>query len=342
MYRQDGRILAQFIAAVALVAASSVAMAADGEAWWQRVEGYASAGIGAVKARPDTGGRITLSFDADTTTGLDKAVDAGSGLRTEHVLPVLQLGGRFEVLDDLTVGLEGQYYEFADAVSTAPADREDVPPQPNFATFTEDSQFKLRAMDIGATAGYSRWGGTAELFGGYRDAYYRTRAQIHTFGVFTSGNFVNLLLANGAFWEGDGASLGLRLSYRIQDLPLRIIARYGYAKLDGKSTSFGRSAGTVASSPSPPLVGAATVTRADADSKMEIHDQEYGLQWDLARGLAFARVSWTKSKWTLDGPGTGGAGFGGTIGTLTTNSFSSAGLGGGELTGTRLTLGVTF
>jgi hypothetical protein len=46
--------------------------------------------------------------------------------------------------------------------------------------------------------------------------------------------------------------------------------------------------------------------------------------------------------WDFDAPPTGGAGFGGTIGELTTNSFASAGIGGLILEGVTFSTGLTW
>jgi hypothetical protein len=102
--------------------------------------------------------------------------------------------------------------------------------------------------------------------------------------------------------------------------------------LDGHTDSFGRADGTVASSPSAPLVGAATVRRNGADGRLYIYELETGaeFQYRLAQIPAtfFFRTAYEMQNWDIDGKPTGGAGFGGTIGEITTNSFASAGLGG--------------
>jgi hypothetical protein len=324
---------------------SASAMAAEGS-WWQRVDGYVSISAAAVKATPDTGGNITLSYNDVDTAAVDKAVIGGHGRKTSHYLPTGTLGARFNQTENFTWGLELQGYSFSDGVSTTPLDSPTVTPLPNFATFRETSLFKMDASDITATAGYSRWNATAEVVAGYRSASFETRAEIESFGVFTTGNFVNVALSNGAAFKGSGPVAGLRLKYTPPQFPVSVVARYKYSKLDGKSDSFGRAVGTVASSPSAPLVGAATVTRNDADAKADIHDQEYGLQYDFggASVSSFVSVTYTMTKLKLNGPPTGGAGFGGTIGDLTTNSFSSASAedSSGKWKGIAFTVGVEF
>ncbi len=324
---------------------STSSMAAD-EPWWQRIDGYASISAAAVKATPDTGGNITLSYNDVDTAGVDKSIAGGHGRRTSHYLPAGTLGARFNQTANFTWGLELQAYSFSDGVSTVPLDAPGTTPLANFATFRETSLFKMDAADIATTVGYSRWNGTVEVLAGYRSGSFETRAEIESFGVFTTGNFVNVALSNGAAFKGKGPLTGLRLKYKPPQFPVSVVARYKYSKLDGKSDSFGRSVGTVAASPSAPLVGAATVTRNDADAKAEVHDQEYGLQYDFAAASlkSFVSVTYTRSRLNLDGLPTGGAGFGGTIQDLTTNSFSaaSAETSSGKWKGVSFTVGVEF
>lgn len=75
-------------------------------------------------------------------------------------------------------------------------------------------------------------------------------------------------------------------------------------------------------------------------------ETRYGVQADLGRAgsrfRSFARLTFERMEWNLDGPPTGRAGFGGTIGNLTTSGFASAGLGGARLEGWSLALGTAF
>jgi hypothetical protein len=102
----------------------------------------------------------------------------------------------------------------------------------------------------------------------------------------------------------------------------------------------------VASSPSAPLVGAATVTRNNAKSDLQIAEIQVGVEWDYALECIpanfFFRTAYEYQDWNIVGPPTGGAGFGGTIGELTTNSFSAAGLGDMQLNGLTFATGLTW
>ena len=116
--------------------------------------------------------------------------------------------------------------------------------------------------------------------------------------------------------------------------------------MGGFTNSFGRADGTVASSPSAPLVGAATVTRARAEAELDIIEYQVGMQWEFPLQslpvTAFFRTAFEYQMWDIDGKPTGGAGFGGTIGEITTNSFASAGIGSANLAGLALATGFTW
>lgn len=81
-------------------------------------------------------------------------------------------------------------------------------------------------------------------------------------------------------------------------------------------------------------------------TEMFIGETRYGLQADFgapgARFKSFARLTYERMNWELDGPPTGGAGFGGTLNDLTTNGFTTAGLGGVEMEGWSLSVGMAF
>jgi len=94
------------------------------------------------------------------------------------------------------------------------------------------------------------------------------------------------------------------------------------------------------------LVGAATVTRSNAKADLQIAEIQVGLEWNHALECVpanfFCRTAYEYQFWDINGLPTGGAGFGGTIGELTTNSFSSAGLGDMCLNGFSIATGLTW
>jgi hypothetical protein len=181
---------------------------------------------------------------------------------------------------------------------------------------------------------------------GARHAHIGVDSDFLAFGVFTTGNFINLTLQNGFNFNGEGATSAFNVRRQIGNSPFSIFGSFRGSYLGGHTDSFGRSDGTVASSPSAPLVGAATVTRANADAELDIFEYQAGLQMDFALQRvpvnAFFRVAFEYQNWDVDAPPTGGAGFGGTIGEITTNSFASAGIGHAYLYGVALATGFTY
>lgn len=342
-------------AAISIIGASSPAISAA-PTWWERFDGYAALGVASVRANPESGGRITATFNDSGTPDVDKTLLIDGGRNSNAYLPTGTLGARFRQTDNFTWGLELEAFSFSDGVAGTARDAPGTTPLTNFATYREESLFKLQGADISTTASYSRWGFTAQGQAGWGKGTYRARSELYTFGVFTTGNFVNLNLSNGAIFKGDGLVYGLGLAYAVPHMPINLFGRYKNSKLKGQTTAFGSAVGSVASSPSAPLVGAATVTRADAKATGTREDMELGLQYDFtaaSRISSFVRLSWTRSDLKIRGRPTGGSGFGGTIGTLTTNSFSTAGMradpddpqvgrAAGKLSGMKFSVGVEF
>lgn len=341
------RIRFTSLPALALLGCSwSVPVSAEQGAWWQRIHAYATAGVAGVKADPDTGGNVTMSFSDTTAPGVATLqMVGGNGHITQSNMPHGTVGLRFNLRENLNLGAELYDSAFNDHWKGYPG-LANPPSGSEFATETETGSIRLETTDLVATASYSLWHVTLEGLYGKRTGSFDAEGEIEAFGVFTTGNFVNVSMSNGSAFTGDGDVYGYGLSLKVPRTPFSLYTRYRKAELEGESDSFGRSVGTVASSPSAPLVGAATVTRDNARSSADIEDAEYGLQYDFemtkSRYKSFVRLSYLKQKWELDGPPTGGAGFGGTIGELTTNAFAAAGLGNAELKGASLAVGVQF
>ena len=187
------------------------------------------------------------------------------------------------------------------------------------------------------------------MFGGWfgaRHASFSNESALHAFGVITTGHFANLLLSNGNSFDGTGVTGAVTARRGLGDSYASLFLSVRGSKMWGQSDSFGRAAGAVASSPGAPPVGAAAVARNNAVADMSIFECQSGVQWDvpltIVEANAFLRFSFEYQNWIIDGPPTGGAGFGGTIGTLTTNSFSSAGIGNVHLYGAGISTGVTW
>jgi hypothetical protein len=293
-----------------------------------------------------SGGRITATFSDTTAPGVAtfSTVD-GNGLNNVFGIgPRIWVGRQFGP----KWAIVGRYWDIEkSAMSTPPTPNPNIPNTgTNFATIFETDRAHLRTADIELVRSFrpGKWKIDGTL--GARHAHIGVRSEFLAFGVFTTGNFVNLTLQNGFFFEGEGGTSALNIRRQIGDSPFSIFGTFRASYLGGNTTSFGRADGTVASSPSAPLVGAATVTRANADAELDIFEYQAGMQADFPLQRvpvnAFFRVAFEYQNWDIDAPPTGGAGFGGTIGELTTNSFASAGIGHAHLYGVTCGTGFTW
>lgn len=294
-----------------------------------------------------SGGKINLRLDDSDTPGTDLSLTGGDGIDHQAHAPRVRFGGRVHLPHGFSVGGQARFMDLKDATTGLAPLTPGTTPLQNFATTSETNDLELYTGDVEAVVAYTRWGLTVEGTWGTRSGRFRSESEIEVFGVFTSGNFVQLQFSNGSAFEGDGQVKGYSVSYRVPRVPVSLFAGRRYAELDGETDSFGRVVGTVASSPSAPLVGAATVRRDNArHSTMITGETRLGLQAELGspggRVRSFARLSYERLEFLIDGPPTGGAGFGGTLNDLTTNGFSSAGLGDAWVDGWSLAVGVGF
>jgi hypothetical protein len=163
--------------------------------------------------------------------------------------------------------------------------------------------------------------------------------------VFTTGNFVNLTLQNGFNFNGEGGTSCDQRPPPNRQFAAQPLRRLPRLYLGGHTDSFGRSDGVA-------LVADAARSwarhrhRNNADAELDIFEYQAGFQLDFALRRfpvnAFLRCAFEYQNWDIDAPPTGGAGFGGTIGELTTNSFASAGIGHAYLYGVALATGFTY
>ena len=293
-----------------------------------------------------TGGRITASFSDTTAPGVSTfATLDGDGINDQFAAaPRLWLG--VQVTERWAV--VGRYWNLETSSQiTPPAPNPSIPNTgSNFATIFETDRAQLQTADLELVRSFNPGKWKIDGSFGARHAMIGTDSDFLAFGVFTTGNFINLTLQNGFSFNGTGGTTGINVRRQIGDSPFTFFSSFRGSYLGGHSDSFGRSAGTVASSPSAPLVGAATVSRRNADAELDIWEYQVGLQMDFPLKYipanAFFRTALEYQQWDIDGPPTGGAGFGGTIGELTTNSFASAGIGGANLVGLALGCGFTW
>lgn len=309
------------------------------ESYW-----FAGTEVTFVSLDAHTGGRATLSLDDSSTVGQDISLIGAEGV-DEHLTfaPRLWIGRQLN--EDW--GIVGRYWELNDSEARFPTVAPGNTPLPNFATFGDTAQVEMYNIDLEVvrSAEWGKWKFDASAGG--RHASFEAAGRLDAFGVFTTGNFINLRYDTFTAFEGDGitASLGARRQLGDSRAYLFIMGRG--SNLQGDSRSGSRTVGTVASSPSAPLVGAATVTRTVNDeTELEIVEAQVGLHLEhplaFAPVTAFFRTAFEYQFWYIDAPPVGGAGFGGTIGTLTTNSFASASNGEAKLLGLSISTGFSW
>jgi hypothetical protein len=291
----------------------------------------------------NNGGTITASFSDTTAPGVSSERFVINEYQDQTFTPRIWAGRRIGE----QFGVVVRYWQLDQF-------NED-PPTPvassgtNFATFRQESYLEMYALDLEGMwqCKLGRW--SFDFTGGVRQAEMQMQQSLYSFGVFTTGNFINLYLANGAHVRATGGTGSITARRRLGESNAHFFGTIRASGLVGESDSYGRSSGTIASSPSAPLVGAATVTRNNSNAShpgLEIVEVQMGVQWEHRLrefpSTFFFRVAAEYQSWYMNGPPTGGAGFGGTIGEITTNSFASAGLGGAELYGVAISTGLTW
>lgn len=307
---------------------------------------FAGAEMTLLNVDATSGGAITASFSDTTAPGVSTfATVDGNGVNDvvgygPRVWAGRQFGERW--------GVVGRFWNLENSdQNTPPAPNPNIPNTgTNFATIFETDRAQLQTIDLELVRSFQPGKWKIDGSFGARHAEIGVRSDFLAFGVFTTGNFVNLTLQNGFFFNGDGGTGAITARRQIGDSPFTFFSSFRGSYLGGHTTSFGRSDGTIVDNPSSPLVGAATVTRANADAELDIWEYQVGLQMDFPLrfmpATAFFRTALEYQQWDVDAPPTGGAGFGGTIGEITTNSFASAGIGGAELVGLALGCGFTW
>jgi hypothetical protein len=293
-----------------------------------------------------SGGIITASFSDTTAPGVSTfATVDGNGVTDEFgVGPRIWAGRQFNE----NWAIQARYWEMELSDANAPPAPNPAIPNTgsNFATIFETDRAHFRTADIELVRNFRPGKWKIDGSFGARHAHIGVDSDFLAFGVFTTGNFVNLTLQNGFNFQGEGGTSAINIRRQIGDSPLSVFGGFRGSYLGGHTDSFGRSDGTIADSPSAPLVGAATVSRNNADAELDIFEYQAGFQLDFAlRRLpvnAFFRAAFEYQNWDIDAPPTGGAGFGGTIGEITTNSFASAGIGHAYLYGLALATGFTY
>jgi hypothetical protein len=303
---------------------------------------YAGTEVTFLGYRATTGGRITITLNDVTTAGTDVSL-VSDRVQDFGYAPRVWFGRQFGE----KWGVQARYWTMDDFHTGTPGAPPGFVTLPNFSTETEVGHARLYTIDIEGVRHFTpgRWKLDGTI--GARHASFVADTNVTVFGVVTTGNFINLFLANGLKFDGTGATASLLGRRQIGDSHASLVLGARASQLWGRTDSFARVAGAVADSPSAPLVGAATVTRNNAIAEMTIAEFQVGVQWDWELEVlpmnAFFRTAFEYQHWNIDGLPTGGAGFGGTIGDLTTNSFSSASAqGDAHLYGLSIATGFTW
>jgi hypothetical protein len=329
-----------FALSAAAIAEPRIEPSAFGSNWFVALDGMF------MQTASKTGGQVNLTLDDSNTAGTDMSLQGADGIDHEALSPRASFGWRWNFKNGVGGGLQARFFDLDDGVAGAASLTPGTTQLQNFATTSETGVLEMYTGDVEAIVGYSHWGFTVDGTYGTRSAHFKADGEIEAFGVFTTGNFIQLQFSNGSDFEGDGHVKGIGIAYRVPQIPVSVFMGRRGSNLEGESNSFARVVGSVADSPSAPLIGAATVRRNNDDTELDITEARYGIQADFgapgARFRSFARLTYETMEWELDGPPTGGAGFAGTIGTLTTNGFSTAGLGAVDLDGWSLTIGMAF
>jgi hypothetical protein len=304
---------------------------------------YASAEMLFLDINADTGGRITASFDDSNTAGTEISFNTGTGVQDE-----MGVGGRIVIGRQFSDkwGIAARYFHLEDYETGFPRLTQGTTPLPTFGTYTETDTLKMYSIDLEAVRSFNPGRTKIDATFGGRQASLDVDSLFNASGTIITGHFANLNLSNGCAFDGAGITSSLTARRQIGDSCAWLYAGGRGSKMWGHTDSFGRAAGAVTNDPNPPLDGAATVTRNNAESDLVILEASAGVQFEFELrnypATAFFRVGGEYQDWDINGPPTGGAGFGGTIGDLTTNSFSAAGLGDTELIGGSMAVGFTY
>ncbi len=131
----------------------------------------------------------------------------------EWLTPRLTLGRR--ISDKWAV--QGRFYSLESLKTKFPGPNPNIPTVgANFATFDETDQLKMNMLDIELIRSFE-WGRfELDALVGARHTYIDSDSAFTGFGVFTTGNFINLRLSNGVHFEGTGFDYGLLTRYELQ------------------------------------------------------------------------------------------------------------------------------
>lgn len=306
---------------------------------------YTGAEVVFLGVNAQSGGQVTLSYSDTTAPGVATAalVD-GRGVADLGFAPRVWIGRQLGE----NWGLRGSFFSVSSEESRLPQQNPVIPNTgTNFATFTSWGDAELTSVDLDIVRSFN-WSGDFKLdvFGGARYSAFDVASGVDTFGVFTTGNFVNVNLQNNCQFDGIGPTLGFSSRTRLGSSSLFLLWSGRGSVLFGEADMFARAAGAVSSSPSAPLVGADTDSDLNAPSTLNIIESQLGVQYEFeflnVPFNYFVRCAFEFQHWNVNNSEDSATGFGGTIGELTTNSTVTGGSGSATLIGLSVATGFTW
>ncbi len=290
-----------------------------GAAFW-----FAGSDVTFLKGDVLNGGNIRLSIDDSDTPGTDLSVVGGRGLPDETGFASRVWIGR-QLNENWAVA--GRFWHLSDSVEQEPAPAPGSVTLPNFLNLSETSWARIYTVDVEGIRSFRL--GRCKFDGsvGTRYASFDADSDLLAFGVFTSGNFEQLSLDTFSGFDGVGVTYALAGRRPIGNTPLHLFVQCRGSNIYGTADHRARVSGTVASAPSSPLVGAATVRRNDYETSASIAEVQVGLECEFPLAYVpasvFIRTAWEYQYWSIHRRPAGGAGFGGTLNDITVNSFAS-------------------
>jgi hypothetical protein len=292
-----------------------------------------------------SGGHVVLTHSDTTAPGV-----ATVGFRDGDGIAEMTYAPRFWLGRQLgeNWGVRGSFFALEANQSRDPQRNPLVPSTgTNFGTFTNWGDVEMSSLDLDVVRSFylsDNW--LLDVFGGVRHSSFDCTSGLESFGVFTTGNFVNLWLESGCQFDGTGPSLGFSSRSRLGNSNLYLLWSGRGSALSGRSDIYARAVGTIASSPSAPLVGAGNDAESNVPSTLHIIESQLGLQYEFGvmdRPFnCFVRCAFEVQHWQIDNGEVVDSGFGGTIGEISTNSRAFGGAGSATLVGLGISTGLTW
>ncbi len=171
-----------------------------------------------------TGGTISLSLSDTTAPGVSTvSFTQPGGVNDQGYAPRVWIG--VQLTDKW--GVRGRYWRLSDTDFHPPEVTPGFTPTgTNFGTYEATDRVDAWDADVEAVR-TDQWGPwETEAFVGGRHANFNTDTSLLAFGVFTTGNFVNLTLQNGGGFDGTGVTYGGTVRRRLAPRICIYLARF--------------------------------------------------------------------------------------------------------------------